>query len=85
MTVAIANKQFNKATNVKVAIEEVQREKVKARDANGEQWNPSFFQRLVVCFRCFSVTDGACQGRYCVYSASEPCMRTHPTRSENGS
>lgn len=39
-------KQYSKATQVKVELEEAQREKARQREANNETWQPVFFQHV---------------------------------------
>ncbi|KAI0123665.1 hypothetical protein BJ170DRAFT_90927 [Xylariales sp. AK1849] len=46
VTQAIAAKQFSKATNVKVELEEKQREKARARERSSEVWQPAFFSQV---------------------------------------
>ena len=41
---AILSKQFSQATQVKVELEEAQREKARQREKNNETWKPVFFQ-----------------------------------------
>ncbi|KAI1082478.1 hypothetical protein F5B20DRAFT_504834 [Whalleya microplaca] len=43
VTQAIRSKQFSKATNVKIELEEKQREKAREREQKKETWNPVFF------------------------------------------
>ncbi|KAL7951392.1 hypothetical protein V8C42DRAFT_303987 [Trichoderma barbatum] len=47
VTDAILSKQFSKATEVKVALEEAQREKARKREQNHETWQPIFFEHVV--------------------------------------
>ncbi|UKZ76331.1 hypothetical protein TrVFT333_004033 [Trichoderma virens FT-333] len=47
VTDAILAKQFSKATEVKVALEEAQREKARKREQNKETWKPIFFEHVV--------------------------------------
>ncbi|KAL7910928.1 hypothetical protein GGI35DRAFT_446025 [Trichoderma velutinum] len=47
VTDAILAKQFSKATEVKVALEEAQREKARKREQNKETWQPVFFEHVV--------------------------------------
>lgn len=47
VTEAILAKQFSKATEVKVALEEAQREKARKREQNKETWQPVFFEHVV--------------------------------------
>ncbi|KAH8668854.1 oxysterol-binding family protein [Xylariales sp. PMI_506] len=47
VTQAILSKQFSKATNVKVELEESQREKARARERNQETWQPAYFSHVV--------------------------------------
>jgi hypothetical protein len=44
VTNAIHAKQFSKATQVKLDLEEAQREKARQREAKGEVWTPVFFE-----------------------------------------
>lgn len=44
VTKAILSKQFSQATQVKVELEEAQREKARQREKNNETWQPVFFQ-----------------------------------------
>ncbi|KAH8174726.1 oxysterol-binding protein [Sarocladium implicatum] len=44
VTKAILSKQFSQATQVKVELEEAQREKARQREKNNETWKPVFFQ-----------------------------------------
>ncbi|CAM1504249.1 Fc.00g018400.m01.CDS01 [Cosmosporella sp. VM-42] len=46
VTDAIHAKQFSKATQVKVELEEDQREKARQREINNETWQPVFFQHV---------------------------------------
>ncbi|KAK7422677.1 hypothetical protein QQX98_001465 [Neonectria punicea] len=46
VTDAILSKQFSKATQVKVELEEAQREKARQREANKETFQPVFFQHV---------------------------------------
>lgn len=46
VTNAILAKQFSQATNVKVELEEAQREKARQREANNETFQPVFFQHV---------------------------------------
>ncbi|KAI5462332.1 hypothetical protein BGZ63DRAFT_383565 [Mariannaea sp. PMI_226] len=46
VTDAILSKQFGKATQVKVELEEAQREKAREREANNEVFQPVFFQHV---------------------------------------
>ncbi|RFN45677.1 hypothetical protein FIE12Z_10052 [Fusarium flagelliforme] len=46
VTDAIHAKQFSKATQVKVELEEAQREKARQREANNETWQPVFFKHV---------------------------------------
>ncbi|KPM35725.1 hypothetical protein AK830_g10844 [Neonectria ditissima] len=46
VTDAILSKQFSKATQVKVELEEAQREKARQREANKEVFQPIFFQHV---------------------------------------
>jgi oxysterol-binding protein-related protein 9/10/11 len=43
VTTAILSRQFSKATQVKVEIEEAQRVKAKRREESGVEWKPWFF------------------------------------------
>lgn len=43
VTTAIHEKQYARATAVKVELEEQQREKARQREKTGEVWNPVFF------------------------------------------
>lgn len=47
VTDAIHSKQFSKATELKVALEEAQREKARKREQNNETWKPVFFEHSV--------------------------------------
>ncbi|RFU78278.1 oxysterol-binding osbp [Trichoderma arundinaceum] len=47
VTEAILAKQYSKATEVKVALEEAQREKARKREQNNETWQPVFFEHVV--------------------------------------
>jgi len=47
VTAAIKGKQYSKATNLKVAIEDRQRAKAADRKTKGEQWTPRFFTGAV--------------------------------------
>lgn len=47
VTEAIHAKQYSKATEVKVALEEAQREKARKRQQNNETWQPVFFEHVV--------------------------------------
>ncbi|TFB06955.1 Oxysterol-binding protein [Trichoderma ghanense] len=47
VTDAILSKQFSKATELKVALEEAQREKARKREQNNETWKPVFFEHSV--------------------------------------
>lgn len=44
VTRAILSKQYSQATQVKVELEEAQREKARQREKNNETWQPVFFQ-----------------------------------------
>ncbi|KAF4585949.1 Oxysterol-binding protein-like protein 1 [Ophiocordyceps camponoti-floridani] len=46
VTEAIHSKQYSKATNIKVELEESQREKARHREKTGEQWKPVFFEHV---------------------------------------
>ncbi|KAF7558308.1 hypothetical protein G7046_g5854 [Stylonectria norvegica] len=46
VTEAIHAKQWSKATQVKVELEEAQREKARQRETTGETWQPVFFQHV---------------------------------------
>lgn len=46
VTQAIVSKQFAKATNVKIELEEQQREKARLREQNNETWQPLFFSQI---------------------------------------
>ncbi|CAJ2509269.1 Uu.00g142950.m01.CDS01 [Anthostomella pinea] len=46
VTQAILSKQFSKATNVKVELEEKQREKAREREKNNETFKPLFFDQV---------------------------------------
>lgn len=46
VTDAILSKQYGKATQVKLELEEAQREKAREREANNETWQPVFFQHV---------------------------------------
>ncbi|KAH7156852.1 hypothetical protein EDB81DRAFT_788154 [Dactylonectria macrodidyma] len=46
VTDAILNKQFSRATHVKVELEEAQREKARQREANKETFQPVFFKHV---------------------------------------
>lgn len=46
VTNAINAKQFSKATQVKVELEEEQREKARQREANKETWQPVYFKHV---------------------------------------
>lgn len=46
VTDAIHNKQFSQATNVKLDLEERQREKARERERTGETFQPQFFQQV---------------------------------------
>jgi oxysterol-binding protein-related protein 9/10/11 len=47
VTDAIMAKQYSQATQVKVELEEAQREKARQREKNNETWQPVFFQHSV--------------------------------------
>jgi hypothetical protein len=47
VTKAILSKQYSKATEVKVQLEEQQREKARQREKNNETWHPVFFEHPV--------------------------------------
>lgn len=47
VTEAIHAKQYSKATEVKVALEEAQRDKARKREENKETWQPVFFEHVV--------------------------------------
>ncbi|KAK5995617.1 Oxysterol-binding protein-like protein 1 [Cladobotryum mycophilum] len=47
VTKAILSKQYSKATEVKVELEENQREKARQREKNNEVWKPVFFEHVV--------------------------------------
>lgn len=47
VTKAILAKQYSKATDIKLQIEEQQREKARQRDKKGEKWKPVFFEHVV--------------------------------------
>jgi hypothetical protein len=47
VTYAIKNKQYSKATTLKVAIEDRQRAKAADRKTKGEEWTPRFFTGAV--------------------------------------
>lgn len=47
VTKAIHAKQFSKATEIKVELEEKQREKAREREKNNETWQPMFFEHVV--------------------------------------
>ncbi|KAM0475831.1 hypothetical protein ACHAPE_000160 [Trichoderma viride] len=47
VTDAIHAKQYSKATEVKVALEEAQRDKARKREENKETWQPVFFEHVV--------------------------------------
>lgn len=46
VTEAIHAKQYGKATQVKVELEEAQREKAREREANNETFQPVFFKHV---------------------------------------
>ncbi|RDA90167.1 hypothetical protein CP533_0521, partial [Ophiocordyceps camponoti-saundersi (nom. inval.)] len=46
VTDAIHSKQYSKATNLKVELEESQREKARHREKTGEQWKPVYFEHV---------------------------------------
>lgn len=46
VTDAIHAKQYGKATQVKVELEEAQREKARQREVNKETWQPVFFKHV---------------------------------------
>ncbi|KAL7619705.1 hypothetical protein AAE478_010247 [Parahypoxylon ruwenzoriense] len=46
VTQAIFSKQYSKATNVKIELEEKQREKARERDRKHEAWKPVFFNQV---------------------------------------
>ncbi|KAM4056617.1 oxysterol-binding protein [Hirsutella rhossiliensis] len=46
VTEAICSKQFAKATNLKIELEESQREKAREREKTGEEWKPVFFEHV---------------------------------------
>lgn len=46
VTDAIFSKQYSKATNLKLELEESQREKAREREKTGEQWKPTFFEHV---------------------------------------
>lgn len=43
MTEAIKEKNLDKATDAKTAIEDAQRQRVKEREEKGETWQPKYF------------------------------------------
>jgi undecaprenyl pyrophosphate synthase len=47
VTDAIHNKQFSRATNIKLELEEAQREKARERERTGETFKPVFFEHVV--------------------------------------
>ncbi|KAK3179997.1 hypothetical protein K4F52_008651 [Lecanicillium sp. MT-2017a] len=47
VTDAIMNKQFSKATNIKLELEEAQRVKARERERTGETYKPVFFEHVV--------------------------------------
>lgn len=47
VTKAIHAKQFSKATELKLDLEEKQREKARRREKLGEQWKPVYFEHVV--------------------------------------
>lgn len=46
VTNAIHSKQYSKATQVKLELEEAQREKARLREKNGESWTPVYFEHV---------------------------------------
>lgn len=46
VTEAIFSKQFSKATNLKLELEESQREKAREREKSGDEWKPTFFEHV---------------------------------------
>ncbi|KAI0886651.1 uncharacterized protein GGS22DRAFT_158350 [Annulohypoxylon maeteangense] len=46
VTQAIMSKQFSKATNVKIELEEKQRQKARDREQKNETWKPIFFDQV---------------------------------------
>lgn len=46
VTNAITAKEFSKATNVKVELEEAQREKARQREKDNVTWEPVFFKHI---------------------------------------
>ncbi|KYK54800.1 Oxysterol-binding protein-like protein 1 [Drechmeria coniospora] len=46
VTKAIIAKQYSKATEIKVELEEKQREKAREREQSGEEWRPVFFEHV---------------------------------------
>lgn len=46
VTEAIHAKQFGKATNVKMELEEQQREKTRQREKEGTEWKPAYFSNV---------------------------------------
>ncbi|KAG6000149.1 hypothetical protein E4U21_005764 [Claviceps maximensis] len=47
VTKAIHAKKYSKATEIKIELEEQQREKVRQREKNNETWQPVFFEHVV--------------------------------------
>ena len=47
VTQAILSRQFSRATNLKVELEEAQREKARERERAGTVWKPVFFEHAI--------------------------------------
>lgn len=47
VTKAILSKQYSKATDIKLELEETQREKARQREKKSEEWKPVYFQHVI--------------------------------------